>query len=63
MSIQMDPHSCNSTSEDLHVCSELSSVTDDCHFLNIVSCGLKSSKFPEFYNWKLYLTKKHHNIQ
>ena len=34
----MDPHSCNSTSEDLHICSNFSSFSDDCQFLNIISC-------------------------
>ena len=38
----MDPHSCNSTSEDLHTCSEFSSFTDDCHFLNVISCDLEA---------------------
>ena len=41
VSIEMDPYSCNSTSEDLHICSEFSSFTDDCHFLNVISCDLE----------------------
>ena len=45
ISVEIDPHSCNSTSEDLHVCSEFSSLTDECHFLNIVSCTVKIGKF------------------
>ena len=40
--MEMDPHSCNSTSEDLHICSEFSSFTDDCHFLNVISCDLEA---------------------